>query len=163
MTCIPYDVTSFQDKIDEANRAAEAALASGETTSVNLGNAGVGEPQTAVVNSLLGAGKSRLALFFIDIHPDLHSSVSDVRTLTLTTLGAQATATAAAATTKKGKNAKATAVAGAAAGVDAAATATGVADAAAATATTVKGSKKAAKNTDARKRMMLSRVWREDA
>ncbi|KAJ7049663.1 hypothetical protein C8F01DRAFT_1349052 [Mycena amicta] len=42
------------EETNAANAAAEAALLDGSLTSINLGNAGVGEPQTAVVDSLLG-------------------------------------------------------------------------------------------------------------
>ncbi|KAF9269185.1 hypothetical protein L218DRAFT_953737 [Marasmius fiardii PR-910] len=62
-------------EIDAANRAAEQALADGSTTSVNQGNAGVGEPNTALLNQILG-------------------EVSGLRTLTLTTLSDGSAATA---------------------------------------------------------------------
>ncbi|KAF7322020.1 putative gegh 16 protein [Mycena kentingensis (nom. inval.)] len=42
------------DDTAAANAAADAALLSGELTSINLGNAGVADPRTAVVDSLLG-------------------------------------------------------------------------------------------------------------
>lgn len=41
---------------DKINADADLALKAGQFTSINAGNAGVGEPQTAVVNSLLGGG-----------------------------------------------------------------------------------------------------------
>ncbi|KAF5350276.1 hypothetical protein D9758_007808 [Tetrapyrgos nigripes] len=58
---ISVDATGFTvankltaEKIAQANDAAAKALLDGTTTSINAGNAGVGEPNTALINSLLG-------------------------------------------------------------------------------------------------------------
>ncbi|KIY72900.1 hypothetical protein CYLTODRAFT_366625 [Cylindrobasidium torrendii FP15055 ss-10] len=51
-----FNVSQKFDLIDtdQANQEAAAALLDGKLTSINLGNAGVGEPNTAVVDSLVG-------------------------------------------------------------------------------------------------------------
>ncbi|EPQ56561.1 hypothetical protein GLOTRDRAFT_115770 [Gloeophyllum trabeum ATCC 11539] len=82
---------------DKANADAAASLAAGETTSVNLGNAGVGFFNTANVDSLLG----ELATASDSIAATLTSGSGAAATATLTDTAATATATS---TQKTGSN-----------------------------------------------------------
>ncbi|EIW58129.1 uncharacterized protein TRAVEDRAFT_123691 [Trametes versicolor FP-101664 SS1] len=83
---------------DKANADAAAAIADGQLTSINAGNAGVGFFQTAVVDSLLGG--------LVTATNDLTATAAATATAAGGNNAAAASATTAAATGRKGKGGK---------------------------------------------------------